>query len=153
MEAAASQRVIGEGAMAATLDIDLWLDVRDEHEVQTALQQLKNALDVNVELASPGDFIPLPAAWQSAARYVGRYGPLDVFYFDFYSLALSKIEHGTERDLEDVELLARQGLVTRERLDAAFQEILPQVGMGRYFNVDARARSRSSTRRAWGLGA
>jgi hypothetical protein len=29
-------------------------------------------------------------------------------------------------------------LITRDQLDAAFQEILPRVGMGRYSNVDAR---------------
>jgi hypothetical protein len=145
------QQVRGPGA--TTLDIDLWLDVVDEDEVQRAIQQLKITLEVNVELASPGDFIPLPAAWQSQARYVGRYGPLEVFCFDYYSLALSKIERGNERDLQDVELLAHQGLIARDQLDAAYQEILPQVGHGRYFNLDATrfaAQYAAAMRRAWG---
>ncbi|HZI75714.1 MAG TPA: hypothetical protein VFD73_17170, partial [Gemmatimonadales bacterium] len=29
-------------------------------------------------------------------------------------------------------------LITQDQLDAAFQEVLPRVGVGRYFNVDAR---------------
>jgi len=44
-------------------------------------------------------------------------------------------------------------LFTRDRLDAAFQEILPRVGTGRYFNVDARrfaARYAAATRRVRG---
>ncbi len=36
------------------------------------------------------------------AKFVGRYGKVDVFYFDFSSLALSKISRGSHRDLIDV---------------------------------------------------
>ncbi len=125
------------GLQATTMDIDLALEVTNEQEIETAIQQLKRDLDLNVELASPGDFIPLPASWQRQAQYIGRYGPLEMFYFDYYSLALSKIERGTERDLQDVELLGHQHLITREGLEAAYQEILPQMGHGRYFNRDA----------------
>jgi hypothetical protein len=135
-----------------TLDIDLALEVSDISEVEAAIQRLKQELNLTVELASPGDFIPLPASWQRQSHYVGRYGPLEVFYFDYYSLALSKIERGTERDLQDVELLARQGWIAREQLDAAYREILPQMGHGRYFNRDAArfaAQYAAAVQRAW----
>jgi hypothetical protein len=49
------------------------------------------------------DFIPLPAGWCERSVYVGRYPPLDVFHFDLYSMALSKIE----RDFQDVATLVR----------------------------------------------
>ncbi len=140
------------GPHATTLDIDLALEVNNEQEIESAIQRLKQELDVNV-LASPGDFIPLPASWQRQAQYIGRYGPLEVFYFDYYSLALSKIERGTERDLHDVELLGHQGWITREGLDAAYQEILPQMGHGRYFNRDASRFTRqymAAVQRVWG---
>jgi hypothetical protein len=146
--------VRGEGA--TTMDIDLALDVSNEDAVQTALRQLKQALNLNIELASPGDFIPLPANWQQHAPFIGRYGVLDVFYFDFTSLALSKIARGTERDIQDVALLAQQGLITRDQLDTAYAEILPHMGHGRYFNLDAQRFARqyaATAQRIWGTAA
>jgi hypothetical protein len=127
-------QVRGQGAHTA--DIDLRLSVSDENEVETAIRDLKTQLGVNVELASPADFIPLPSGWESRSQYVGRYGPLDVFYFDHYATALAKIDRATSRDVMDVELLKQQGLIQRDVLETAFQGILPQLGHGRFFNVD-----------------
>lgn len=126
--------VRGQGA--STADIDMQLDVPDSQEVEQVIRQLKIRLGVNVELASPADFIPLPPSWVTMSPYVGRYGRLDVFYFDYYSLALSKIERGQARDLQDVALLAQHGLIQQAPLEAAYQQILPQVGTGRFFNID-----------------
>lgn len=124
----------GEGA--TTVDIDLRLDVSDESAAETLIRQLMRQLGVNVELASPADFIPLPSDWQTRSPFVGRYGNTDVFYFDYYALALSKIARGTSRDLSDVALLAQNGLIQRDELETAYQQILPQLGHGRFFNLD-----------------
>jgi hypothetical protein len=124
----------GEGA--TTVDIDLRLDVSDESAAETLIRQLMRQLSINVELPSPADFIPLPADWQTRSPFVGRYGNTDGFYFDYYALALSKIARGTSRDLSDVALLAQNGLIQREELEAAYQQILPQLGHGRFFNID-----------------
>ena len=67
---------------------------------------------------------------------VGRYGSLDAFYFDFYSLALSKISRGSDRDLIDVKLLVQQKVITLEELDIASQEVLPRMGKRPYINLD-----------------
>ena len=80
-----------------------------------------------MEFASPVDFIPLPSQWEMHAQYVG----IDVFYFDFYSIALSKIERGNNRDIADVKLLVERGIVSLDELDVAYQEVLSQLG-GRY---------------------
>ncbi len=124
----------GEGA--TTVDINLRLDVSDESAAETLIRQLMRQLGVNVELASPADFIPLPSDWQTRSPFVGRYGNTDVFYFDYYALALSKIARGTSRDLSDVALLAQNGLIQRDELETAYQQILPQLGHGRFFNLD-----------------
>ena len=60
-----------------------------------------------------------------------------MFYFDWITLALAKIERGFSRDLHDVALLQQNGLIQRDDLEAAFQAILPQLGHGRFFNVDS----------------
>ena len=70
------------------------------------------------------------------ARYVGRYGAVDVFHFDFYSLALSKISRGNDRDLIDVKLLIQQKAITLEGLDAAYREVLPRMGKRPYINLN-----------------
>lgn len=124
----------GEGA--TTVDIDLRMDVGDESAAETLIRQLMRQLSINVELASPADFIPLPSDWQTRSPFVGRYGNTDVFYFDYYALALSKIARGTSRDLSDVLLLAQNGLIQRDVLETAYQQILPQLGHGRFFNID-----------------
>jgi hypothetical protein len=58
-----------------------------------ALPALKNDLGVNIGLASPPDFIPELPGGRERSPFVFREGDVDVHHFDFYSQALSKIEH------------------------------------------------------------
>jgi len=115
-----------------TEDIDIQVSGANEGELIVAIQRLIQQMQINVEFASPKDFIPLPRQWETHARYVGRYGEVEVFYFDFYSIALSKIERGNNRDIADVKLLVQQKIINLEELDAAYQEVLAQLGKGRY---------------------
>jgi len=115
-----------------TQDIGIRVSGANEGELIVAIQRLIQQLQINVEFASPADFIPLPLQWEMHAQYVGRYGGVDVFYFDFYSIALSKIERGNSRDIADVKLLVQQGIITLNELDAAYREVLAQLGQGRY---------------------
>ena len=118
-----------------TQDIDIQVSGANEGELIVAIQRLIQQMQVNVEFASPSDFMPLPSQWESHARYVGRYGGVDVFYFDFYSIALSKIERGNNRDIADVKLLVQQNIITLDELDTAYQEVLAQLGQGKYPRV------------------
>lgn len=115
-----------------TQDIDIQVSGDNEGDLIVTIQRLINRLQINVEFASPSDFIPLPTQWEAHARFVGRYGNIDVFYFDFYSIALSKIERGNNRDIADVKLLLQQGIIILDELDKAYQEVLAQLGKGRY---------------------
>ena len=115
-----------------TQDIDIQVRGANEGEIIVAIQRLIDQMQINVKFASPLDFIPLPSQWEMHSQYVGRYGKIDVFYFDFYSIALSKIERGNSRDIADVKLLVQQGIITLSELDAAYQEVLAQLGKGRY---------------------
>lgn len=118
-----------------TQDIDVQVVGPNEGDLIVTIQKLIERLQINIEFASPGDFIPLPSQWQAHARFVGRYGLIDVFYFDFYSIALSKIERGSTPDIADVKLLVQQGIITLNELDQAYQEVLAQLGKGRYPRV------------------
>jgi hypothetical protein len=103
--------------------------VADEHEAEFAqvIRRLKDELQINVEQASPGDFIPLPSGWKERAKHVGHFGSVDVFHFDLYSTALSKIERGREGDYQDVLSMLRAGHIAMGELRAAFENILPRL--------------------------
>jgi len=120
----------------STLDIDVVIETTDEDEMVMAIRRLVEQMQLNIEFSSPGDFIPLPSQWMAQARYIGRYGSVDAFYFDFYSLALSKISRGSDRDLIDVKLLVQQKNITLEGLDAAYNEVLPRMGKRPYINLN-----------------
>ncbi len=115
-----------------TEDIDIQVGTANEGDLIVAIQRLIQQMQINIEFASPKDFIPLPSQWETHAQYVGRYGQIEVFYFDFYSIALSKIERATTRDIEDVKLLVQQQYITLDELDASYREVLAQLGKGRY---------------------
>ena len=120
----------------STLDIDIVIETTAEDEMVNAIRRLVEQMQLNIEFSSPGDFIPLPTQWMAHAKYIGRYGSIDAFYFDFYSLALSKISWGSDRDLVDVKLLVQQKVIDLQKLDAAYQEVLPRMGKRPYINLD-----------------
>jgi hypothetical protein len=80
-------------------------------------------LSINVELASPGDFIPLPGGWEERSLPAERGQMLSFYHFDPYCQALAKLERDHARDREDVRALVRFGLVDPQRLLAYFDEI------------------------------
>ena len=118
-----------------TQEIDVQVSGASEGDLIVAIQRMIERLQINVEFASPVDFIPLPEQWEAHAQFVGRYGTIDVFYFDFYSIALSKMERGNSRDIADVKLLVEQRIIALDELDNAYQEVLAQLGKGRYPRV------------------
>ncbi|HMI80176.1 MAG TPA: DUF6036 family nucleotidyltransferase [Solirubrobacterales bacterium] len=115
-----------EGWRQSTIDVD----VRFEPDSDAALQRLaalKEELSVNVELASPLDFLPPLAGWRDRSRFRFREGNLEVFDFDPYSQALSKLERGFELDLQDVSAMVDSGLVEPGRLLELFEGIEPEL--------------------------
>lgn len=127
------------GLRTGTLDIDIALESQDEAQLLEAIRHLKDELQVNVEMSSPADFVPLPAGWHDRAHFVGRFGALDVFYFDPYSVALSKLVRASERDLNDVVQLVRAGLIVPDTLAQVVADALPHFGTGHYFNIEPAA--------------
>lgn len=114
------------GWRKTTIDVDLLLDP-EQDEVLRAIPALKDELQVNVELASPRDFIPLPVGWEDRSPSIGREGVLEFRHFDLVSQALAKLERGHRQDLDDVREMLARGLIDLDRLRAAFDEIEPQL--------------------------
>ena len=115
-----------EGWRPSTVDVD----VRFEPDSDAALRliaELKERLQVNVELASPLDFLPPLKGWRERCRFRLRAGNLEVFDFDPYSQALSKLERGFDLDLRDVAEMLRAGQVDPVRLLELYEEIEPEL--------------------------
>lgn len=122
--------LVFEALRPQTVDIDIAFEVSpaDHGEFIRVVRQIKDELSLNVEEASPADFIPLPGGAADRHEFIGRFGQLNVFHFDFYSTALSKIERGRVQDLEDVLTLLHARRMDWDKLKACFAEVLPQFG-------------------------
>jgi len=99
-----------EGWRPTTIDIDLVMRPESDAMLR-AIPVLKERLSLNVELASPDQFIPVPQGWEGRSPVIKRIGLVTVRHYDFCAQALAKIERGHERDLADVEAMAARGLI------------------------------------------
>lgn len=145
--AALGKRVRGEGRIyltggatallhgwrRMTVDIDLKADPEPAGLFE-AIAQLKEELDINVELASPDDFIPAVPGWRERSVFIARHGRLDFYHYDLYGQALSKLQRRHERDLRDVRSMVRDGLIRADKLREEFDTI--EAGLIRYPAID-----------------
>jgi len=115
-----------EGWRASTIDVDLKM-VPDQDQLFRAIPRLKEELSINVELASPADFIPELPGWETRSRAIGTEGSLTFYHYDFYAQALAKIERGHAIDLEDVDQMIRRGLIEPPRLLELLDVIEPDL--------------------------
>jgi hypothetical protein len=115
-----------EGWREATIDVDLRFEPEAD-ELLRALPALKESLGVNIELASPPDFIPELPGWRERSPLLFSEGKVDVHNFDLYSQALSKIERGFQQDLDDVRTMIARGLVEPPRLRELYDAIEPEL--------------------------
>jgi hypothetical protein len=114
-----------------TFDIDIQITV-DPANLTARIVQLKQQLNMNIKFASPADFMPLPAQWETRSQCIKRYGKMDAFYFDWYSIALSKMQRANRQDVIDVQLLVRQEFLDLVELDRLYQEVLSKIGRPPY---------------------
>ncbi len=122
-----------EGWRSSTVDVDLRLEPESDALLR-GIAEAKEELGVNVELASPPDFIPELPDWRERSPFVLQEGRLTVRHFDPYSQALSKIERGFDQDLADVAAMLARGLVEPARLRELFASI--QGDLHRYPAID-----------------
>jgi hypothetical protein len=115
-----------EGWRESTADIDVRFEPNSDAAL-SRIAELKERLQINVELASPLDFLPALDGWRERSRFRFREGNLEVFDFDPYSQALSKLERGFELDLADVRSMVDAGQVEPERLLELFEGIAAEL--------------------------
>ena len=110
----------------STVDIDITI-IPENDRILRAIPDLKERLQVNVELSSPTHFVPPLRGWEDRCPFIAREGVLDFHHFDFYTQALSKIERAHRKDLLDVNSMLRHGLIDPKRLLVLFEEAADQL--------------------------
>lgn len=114
------------GWRTSTLDVDIKV-IPDSNDVMRAIATLKESLNMNVELASPDDFIPALPGWHDRSRFITREGTLSFYHYDFYAQALAKIERAHDIDRDDVRQMFAAGLVEPAKLRGLFEAIEPEL--------------------------
>lgn len=114
------------GWRATTIDLDLV--IRPESDAMLrAIPALKERLHLNVELASPDQFIPVPEGWQERSPVITRIGRVTFRHYDFCAQALAKIERGHARDMSDVQAMLGRGLISAQEVRAMFTRMEPHL--------------------------
>ena len=114
------------GWRATTIDVDLVMRPESDAMLR-AIPMLKEQLRLNVELASPDLFIPVPSGWEQRSPVVTRIGRVTFRHYDFVAQALAKIERGHARDLADVHAMLAHGLISAKDVRAQFSRMEPEL--------------------------
>lgn len=114
------------GWRATTIDVDLVMQPEDDALLRVIVE-LKESLQLNVELASPADFLPIPEGWEARSRFIRQLGRLAVYHYDLYAQAMAKVERGHRQDLEDVQEMIARGLVEPAKARAYFARMEPSL--------------------------
>lgn len=125
-----------KGWRPSTIDVDIKMEPETDRLFR-ALPRIKDALQINVELAAPDQFIPEIPGWQERSTFISREGRLSFYHYDFYAQALSKIQRGHAQDLVDVREMIDRSLIDRAELRRRFEQIEPQLY--RYPAIDPKA--------------
>jgi hypothetical protein len=91
------------------------------------IPELKEELELNIELACPAHFIPELPGWEDRSQFIAQEGSLSFYHYDLYAQALSKIERAHKQDLADVKELLNRGLIVPARLLDLFEQIFPHL--------------------------
>lgn len=123
------------GWRSSTVDVDIRLDPEPPGIFQ-AIAKLKQELNINIELASPQDFLPPLPGWRDRSVFIGKQGQISFYHYDFTAQALSKLSRGFDRDINDVQAMYEQKLFSLEELQDCFEAIAPDLIRFPALNID-----------------
>jgi len=114
------------GGPRNTGDVDFTFAAASERadEFRVAVRAVATEMGLDVEESQPAEFMPLPSGLEERHRFLGRYGQVNAYIFDLYSVALMKIDRAFPTDIEDVHFLLRAGLIELKALEQKLAEII-----------------------------
>jgi len=115
------------GSERLTIDLDFIGDDLSPSPPHKAIMQVAKELNIYAEPVPLDRFIPLPAESDERAIFIGKFGNLEVYVADPYSIALSKLERGFDTDLEDIVFLIQRGFIEMAELEKIMEESLSRA--------------------------
>ena len=112
------------GSPRRTVDIDFFVETSSV-EFENIVEAVARELQLEIEVIAIDEFIPLPADTTTRHRALGNYGSIEVFIFDPFSIALSKLARGFESDVQDVLFLLQIGIIEIDVLTKFVEDSLP----------------------------
>ncbi len=122
------------GWRASTIDADLW---SDSESVFRDVQDIKERLNINVELVRPEDFVPKLADSDKRHILIEIIGTVSFYHYDPYSQVFSKVVRGFDRDLQDATHFVSSGMVEPATLEALIHAV-PVEAYSRYPRLSPR---------------
>jgi hypothetical protein len=117
------------GSPRVTRDLDYMIESASGsvQELEVIAADLAQEKQLDIEQISLSDFIPLPPDAVKRRRALFKSGNLDIYIFDLYSIALSKIARGFETDFEDIMFMLQNRLIDLSTLTQLAQVIEPNL--------------------------
>ena len=99
-------------------------DDQNKNELQKQIDQIAHEVGIYVEAVPLERFIPLPENAILRSLYIGTFGKVEVFIFDPYSIAFSKVDRGFDTDLDDVAFLLQRELIEISELERLVHDVM-----------------------------
>ena len=122
--------LIGGSALAllgnprTTLDIDLFFDPLTE-KLKESISIVEQELKIEIEVVPLHEFIPLPPGAEERHLKITTENTLEIFIYDPYSIALSKIARGFDTDIQDVLFLLKENFIEIGKLAQFVKQLQP----------------------------
>lgn len=110
-----------------TLDIDYVGNDLIKNPLQLLIEQVAQEMQVEVKPVPIEEFVPIPTAFHTRNIRVGRFGTIDVYILDPYTIALSKLDRGLDTDIEDVLFLLHHDFITLAELESVIDDALERA--------------------------
>ena len=106
---------------SSTIDIDMIFEP-DTHAGYQAIHDLKEDLNMNLEIAAPHHFIPEIPQWRERRLLIEQHRAVAFYHYDLHSQIIAKIQRGYDQDLADA-----RGLLTLIREPEVLIELLTSI--------------------------
>ena len=115
------------GSPRRTLDIDCTLgEITDqEQKFVQIMETVADEMRLELEVIPIQEFTPIPADSESRHQFIGQFGLIEVFIYDPYTIAVSKLARGLETDLQDVLFLLQRSIINLDRLSEYVDAAIP----------------------------
>lgn len=116
------------GYSRPTVDIDFIGDDVKPNEFHQTLMRIAKEMQIHIEAVPLERFVPLPKGNEERAIRIGQFGNLEIYVADPYSIALSKLDRGLDKDLEDILFLIQHNHIEMRELEHILEDALATAG-------------------------